>query len=1153
MSARWRLFSLLAVSYGLRVGLASCGGQLFWPDESRYLSAQNAVLSLRHGAWREAFVHLFGHADHVLFRVFGLPVAFIEVFSGQAHPVLVACYFSLFSVATIALVWALARRLGAPDEEAMWSAFLAAASNSLFYYSRHFFPYDVSLAVMMGGLYLGLANQSMLRSFAVGCVVGLGFLVYNGYWLLGGVVLGVSTFAGGKPGVRAIASRAMGSISGLVATVAVVLGLGHLASGIAIQTYISFAGTITQGDFGIGYRVAAAYLWTAERGLLLVIALATGYGLIIAVRDKFPLRTRAWLFAVFLIFAGLTGLSDVFPKLVVYGRLVRTLVPFLCLLGGYGLAQAFEVWRPRAPRSNLVVGIVIVIFAAANFRQAYSITYPDQFRPIVRDTMSVTNRGHFAFHRVLYTGSLWGVDVTRTFPTHTELVRVPHPMEFLPYQYEGFSAGDRMKFETNDISMRVLEVGPWLDPKVRGWSNFPGPVRMVVQFDSTTIGDYQPLVASGIVGAGDVLWAHSIDEGHIVFGLSHVGADDITSQPVALDLAKRHTLVISMGSLWPGPGDTLYLRRPELSVFRDRLIVIADGRTVFSGTVAFHPSSPSMVAFGNNLLFFPRVSVNFTGTVAELSCADEAALQAKLPATAATAIATSRDPLWMGSPGLVRVKIALSQSPKGIKEPILSIGSKAAGQVLYIANDGANGARIGLDAADGRHWEGGSLRIHGVEPLTIDIAAGSLLPPESAPVYAHWAGLKEFRNRFQVRVDGDEILNADLLPVTCPPRQVVFGENPAGISGVASSANIQILSVDPIGPEKLPEFGRNLTDLVGSPSDLWEGYPGPIRLCLDLGKNESEKEQPLVSTGTPGAAEVLTVKRVGVRSVIFTFRSGNDRPIQSHVVVVTDIHRVPAIVSMGGLLPPWYSSLFRLSPEALSIKGAVEVVADGQEALYISHEPLISESAQAHFGMCVQPISGVERSFMGRVLEIGQAKLADCFRVRSLAGLRSASEWAGYPGPLHFKVVVPAPSPGAALPLVTSGSNGAGDFIFLSYGPDLEAKFGHDHWGSQPAQSSRQKLEPGSVHDVLVSFGALYPPETINPSLDRRVAHLRNRSIVAIDGKLVLDSHEPSYAATPEQIVYGENSIGGSSTRALFDGAITVTPASVEDVEAVAR
>src|ERR1019366_7802368 len=100
MTRRW-LAAILVASLALRIWLVAGGGQYFWPDESRYGSAESGASELGRGQVRDALVELFGHADHVLFRPASLPVALVSHWIGGSHPVLVSAYFSLFSVGAI--------------------------------------------------------------------------------------------------------------------------------------------------------------------------------------------------------------------------------------------------------------------------------------------------------------------------------------------------------------------------------------------------------------------------------------------------------------------------------------------------------------------------------------------------------------------------------------------------------------------------------------------------------------------------------------------------------------------------------------------------------------------------------------------------------------------------------------------------------------------------------------------------------------------------------------------------------------------------------------------------------------------------------------------------------------------------------------------
>ncbi len=196
-SGRLRLAGLFALSYVLRVSLALRGGQAYWPDEARFGVSRDAAFNLAGGHWRAALEELLRGSDHVLFRWVGLPVAALELWVGGYHPALAACCFGVFSAGVVWMVGSIALRSGASVSESTWAALFAAAANSLLYYSRHYFPYDISMFAMLVGLWLAVGPQSWPQhSFLAGLAVGLGFLAYNGYWLLGACILVMHTLLG---------------------------------------------------------------------------------------------------------------------------------------------------------------------------------------------------------------------------------------------------------------------------------------------------------------------------------------------------------------------------------------------------------------------------------------------------------------------------------------------------------------------------------------------------------------------------------------------------------------------------------------------------------------------------------------------------------------------------------------------------------------------------------------------------------------------------------------------------------------------------------------------------------------------------------------------------------------------------------------------
>ena len=48
-------------------------------------------------------------------------------------------------------------------------------------------------------------------------------------------------------------------------------------------------------------------------------------------------------------------------------------------------------------------------------------------------------------------------------PSLVEVLRFRHPLQFLPYQYEGFQPMERQVLRANDIAMRLVDVGAPVD------------------------------------------------------------------------------------------------------------------------------------------------------------------------------------------------------------------------------------------------------------------------------------------------------------------------------------------------------------------------------------------------------------------------------------------------------------------------------------------------------------------------------------------------------------------------------------------------------------------------------------------------------------------------------------------------------------------
>jgi hypothetical protein len=371
------LGGIAILSAALRVALVLRGsrlGQNYWPDEGRILRTW-VVLKLlmlhKPGEALNYILHIEPYTpSHWFYTILAIPFALVQAAymrllhvpldteTVKSYLWVMALGTCLFSVASIVLVYMTAKRTGASEYVSLAAAFFTAASTTMFYYSRHLFPYDAGMALALLALWIGLKQGSLSRSFASGLIAGLAFSTYNGCWQMAGIALVVHTLYF-RPTFMEWLKRSLVAGSGLVLPYALIEVLARVRG---LPSYIfgmrGFMGAEIMGSFDEGWKFPAMYLWDCERLILIVwIVLA-----VVAIR-------RSWLWLSLALgtylFLALPSHLQVVP---VYGRTARQIVPFLCLAAAFGLA--------RLPKrvSAAVVVLVVVLFAiniAVPFRQHF--------------------------------------------------------------------------------------------------------------------------------------------------------------------------------------------------------------------------------------------------------------------------------------------------------------------------------------------------------------------------------------------------------------------------------------------------------------------------------------------------------------------------------------------------------------------------------------------------------------------------------------------------------------------------------------------------------------------------------------------------------------------------------------------------------------
>ena len=464
----YAVIAILLASILLRWALVFRGGQYFFSDEQRYqISQEMTELLLRGQAW-EAASRLFSAPEHLGYKVIGILPALLEHIIGQSL-VLPAMFFSLFSTLNLYLIFLLSKRVGASAREALFALTFSALSQCLFFYVRHFLPYDVSMTFGLLALYVGLTDrESARRSLVCGALSFLCFVTYNGYWSLAALAMLVhasrrSETMGNK--IQRGVSLGLGLILPLFALIACAAPLGIDL----LEEYTHFAQTITEGNFEEGWSLPFAYFWHTENFLILVLVLLALYAVF---KRRNYTAVVFWGSCILFLYLCLAVPSVFLHAFVVYGRLVRPIMPFLVLLSANGLMSLAQDVRPAGQRIAPVLVLVVLIRAAWNFNTTFHVAFPRDF---VREVQAQYPDFNFSPKRFAFGAPevcenngyamqnakffLAAPETTQVIPGEI-LLSAPHPINFLPYQDEGYTPEQKQTFRKAQLRMVFYKLDP---------------------------------------------------------------------------------------------------------------------------------------------------------------------------------------------------------------------------------------------------------------------------------------------------------------------------------------------------------------------------------------------------------------------------------------------------------------------------------------------------------------------------------------------------------------------------------------------------------------------------------------------------------------------------------------------------------------------
>jgi hypothetical protein len=313
----------------------------------------------------------------------------------------------------------------------------------------------------------------------------------------------------------------------------------------------------------------------------------------------------------------------------------------------------------------------------------------------------------------------------------------------------------------------------------------PSEIRLRLVLPADRFGGVDPILVVGEAGLQDFVYAYYNRPGEIEIGFESIGYGGPLSAPRKIDYSKPHVVDISLGSFLPPDTHPLLkgISTGEISLARDFVRVAIDGQPVLESEAHLHRvrarmlvgESPDNGAFGKR----------FAGKIVAV----------ERPLLRDTGVY----PHWsVGQFGPVALSLRLRVMPAGTRQPLICLGYRPTGGMLFLESLPSEKVRLGWMAYNGdavfsnpRDWD--FEKTHSLE-----FHAGSLLPPLQSdlwPSAESAATRNDSKLHFLCRLDGNDIWEMSQETPYAAPASVTVGWNSILQSGVADSLNGEISSV----------------------------------------------------------------------------------------------------------------------------------------------------------------------------------------------------------------------------------------------------------------------------------------------------------------------------------------------------------------------
>ena len=467
-------------------------GYLSFPDEFRYISAQDFIEFLKKGDFKIALTQLFevqGRPGLVIAAIIpagiqiGIANYLMIPYNSPTSAWIIYIYNILIYLLILWNIFKLCTKLGFTVYQSLLALIVFTFTLNSFIYLRHTFPYDTSLLMGLIAFNLAISKnaKSLFSMLLQGLSISACFLIYPGYFPL---VFAFAVFwlYANRDSFKSNVWIKFGFLFSLAFLMPFLFieGLANICNKSYFFDAKQLSETIIQGSFEEGFSFLFKYLWQVENGLgVFYVFGVLGFFFIVfkkVIQTRAQLNQTEWLFlsvaAGFLFYGSLVFFMH---KMVFYGRIIHQFVPFIAVFAVY---TTFQILKSETLKKQLiwVLPVLMAVLSINAYRQYLVVEYPRDFfhktnrtgalkartieyscqwfgslpriekfgdtNNIRHDKIILVNWCHPAGDSV-QTGKIWN----RFAPASGQklIARAPHYMSYIGYQFEGASIIQRQE------------------------------------------------------------------------------------------------------------------------------------------------------------------------------------------------------------------------------------------------------------------------------------------------------------------------------------------------------------------------------------------------------------------------------------------------------------------------------------------------------------------------------------------------------------------------------------------------------------------------------------------------------------------------------------------------------------------------------------